>query len=40
MIVNALYGKSIPVYGDRQQIHDWLFVEDHCAAIRRALEAG
>ncbi|EJN18781.1 dTDP-glucose 4,6-dehydratase [Pseudomonas sp. GM78] len=40
MIVNALAGKSLPVYGDGQQIRDWLFVEDHCAAIRRVLEAG
>lgn len=40
MIVNALAGKALPVYGDGQQIRDWLYVEDHCAAIRRALEAG
>jgi dTDP-glucose 4,6-dehydratase len=40
MIVNALAGKSLPVYGDGQQIRDWLYVEDHCAAIRRVLEAG
>jgi dTDP-glucose 4,6-dehydratase len=40
MIVNALAGKALPVYGDGQQIRDWLFVEDHCAAIRRVLEAG
>lgn len=40
MIVNALAGKGLPVYGDGQQIRDWLFVKDHCSAIRRVLEAG
>jgi len=40
IIVNALAGKSLPVYGDGQQIRDWLYVKDHCAAIRRVLEAG
>jgi dTDP-glucose 4,6-dehydratase len=40
MIVNALAGKALPVYGDGQQIRDWLFVKDHCSAIRRVLEAG
>src|SRR5450830_352129 len=40
MIVNALAGKTLPVYGDGQQIRDWLFVKDHCSAIRRVLEAG
>ncbi|MBC7704351.1 MAG: dTDP-glucose 4,6-dehydratase [Rhodoferax sp.] len=40
MIVNALVGKSLPVYGDGQQIRDWLYVKDHCSAIRRVLEAG
>lgn len=40
MIVNALAGKPLPIYGDGQQIRDWLYVGDHCAAIRRALEAG
>ena len=40
MIVNALTGKSLPVYGDGQQIRDWLYVKDHCSAIRRVLEAG
>lgn len=39
-IVNALAGKSLPVYGDGTQIRDWLFVKDHCNAIRRVLEAG
>jgi dTDP-glucose 4,6-dehydratase len=40
MIVNALAGKSLPVYGDGQQIRDWLYVKDHCDAICRVLEAG
>ena len=40
MIVNALAGKPLPVYGDGQQIRDWLYVKDHCSAIRRVLEAG
>jgi dTDP-glucose 4,6-dehydratase len=40
MIVNAQAGKSLPVYGDGQQIRDWLYVTDHCSAIRRVLEAG
>ena len=40
IIVNALAGKPLPVYGDGQQIRDWLYVEDHCSAIRRILEAG
>ena len=40
MIVNALAGKALPVYGDGLQIRDWLYVTDHCAAIRRVLEAG
>ena len=40
MVVNALTGKSLPVYGDGQQIRDWLYVTDHCSAIRRVLEAG
>lgn len=40
MIVNALAGKHLPVYGDGQQIRDWLYVKDHCSAIRRVLEAG
>jgi dTDP-glucose 4,6-dehydratase len=40
MIVNALAGKALPVYGDGQQIRDWLYVTDHCAAIRRVLAAG
>ncbi len=40
MIVNALAGKNLPVYGDGQQIRDWLYVKDHCSAIRRVLQAG
>ena len=40
MIVNALAGKSLPIYGDGMQIRDWLYVRDHCSAIRRVLEAG
>ncbi|XZG70780.1 dTDP-glucose 4,6-dehydratase [Chitinibacteraceae bacterium HSL-7] len=40
VILNALAGKPLPIYGDGQQIRDWLFVKDHCSAIRRVLEAG
>ena len=40
MIQNALDGKSLPIYGDGLQIRDWLYVEDHCAAIRVVLHAG
>ncbi|MCI0350784.1 MAG: dTDP-glucose 4,6-dehydratase [Acidobacteriales bacterium] len=40
MIHNALAGKPLPVYGDGQNVRDWLYVEDHCSAIRRVLEAG
>jgi dTDP-glucose 4,6-dehydratase len=40
MIVNALAGKPLPVYGDGKQVRDWLFVRDHCAAIRVVLERG
>jgi dTDP-glucose 4,6-dehydratase len=40
MILNALAGKDLPVYGDGQQIRDWLFVEDHCEAIRTVLKRG
>ncbi|KTT24568.1 spore coat protein [Pseudacidovorax intermedius] len=40
MIVNALAGKPLPVYGDGMQVRDWLYVKDHCSAIRRVLEAG
>ncbi len=40
MILNALEGKRLPVYGDGKNVRDWLFVEDHCAAIRAVLERG
>jgi len=39
-IHNALAGKPLPIYGDGQQIRDWLFVKDHCSAIRRVLADG
>lgn len=39
-ILNTLNGKPLPIYGDGQQIRDWLYVKDHCSAIRRVLEAG
>ncbi|MCY1336879.1 dTDP-glucose 4,6-dehydratase [compost metagenome] len=40
MIANALAGKALPVYGDGQNVRDWLYVGDHCAAIRRVLADG
>ena len=40
MILNALEGKPLPVYGDGRNVRDWLYVEDHCAAIRAALGRG
>jgi dTDP-glucose 4,6-dehydratase len=40
MIVNALAGKPLPIYGDGQQVRDWLFVTDHCSAIRAVLARG
>jgi len=40
MILNALNGKALPVYGDGRNVRDWLYVTDHCSAIRRVLEAG
>lgn len=40
MVLNALEGKPLPVYGDGKNVRDWLFVEDHCAAIRTVLERG
>ena len=40
VIHNALAGKPLPIYGDGSNVRDWLYVGDHCAAIRRVLEAG
>ena len=40
MILNALEGKSLPVYGDGGNVRDWLFVGDHCSAIRAVIERG
>ena len=40
MIVNALGGKPLPVYGDGRNVRDWLYVGDHCSAIRAVLERG
>ena len=40
MIANALAGKPLPVYGDGMNVRDWLYVGDHCSAIRRVLESG
>ncbi|NID15770.1 dTDP-glucose 4,6-dehydratase [Luteibacter yeojuensis] len=40
VIQKALAGEALPVYGDGMNVRDWLFVEDHCSAIRRVLEAG
>ncbi|MFO1281323.1 MAG: dTDP-glucose 4,6-dehydratase [Burkholderiales bacterium] len=40
MIANALAGKPLPVYGDGQQVRDWLYVSDHCSAIRAVLARG
>lgn len=40
IISNARDGKALPIYGDGQQVRDWLYVGDHCSAIRRVLEAG
>jgi dTDP-glucose 4,6-dehydratase len=40
VIANALAGKPLPIYGDGRQIRDWLYVGDHCSAIRRVLAAG
>jgi dTDP-glucose 4,6-dehydratase len=39
-LLNAINGKALPIYGDGQQIRDWLFVTDHCSAIRRVLADG
>ena len=40
IITNARAGKALPIYGDGQQVRDWLYVSDHCAAIRRVLADG
>jgi dTDP-glucose 4,6-dehydratase len=40
VILNALNGKPLPIYGDGQQVRDWLYVKDHCKAITRVLESG
>ncbi len=40
VILNALTGKPLPIYGDGQQIRDWLYVKDHCSAIRHVLKSG
>jgi dTDP-glucose 4,6-dehydratase len=40
VISNALAGKPLPIYGDGRQVRDWLYVSDHCAAIRRILAGG
>ncbi|RTL52721.1 MAG: dTDP-glucose 4,6-dehydratase [Rhodocyclaceae bacterium] len=40
VIHNALAGKALPIYGDGRQVRDWLYVEDHCSALRRVLAAG
>jgi len=39
-IVNALNGENLPIYGDGKQIRDWLYVKDHCAALKRVIEKG
>jgi len=40
IILNALNGKPLPIYGDGQQVRDWLYVGDHCSAIRAVLDSG
>lgn len=40
IIKNALAGKPLPIYGDGKNVRDWIFVTDHCAGVRRVLEAG
>jgi dTDP-glucose 4,6-dehydratase len=40
MIMNALSGKSLPVYGDGSNVRDWIYVDDHCRAVRLAFEKG
>jgi len=39
-LLNAIAGKPLPIYGDGQQVRDWLYVKDHCRAIRKVLQAG
>ncbi|MEM7054604.1 MAG: GDP-mannose 4,6-dehydratase, partial [Pseudomonadota bacterium] len=40
MLINALHGKALPVYGDGQQRRDWLYVDDHCRALMAVLDNG
>jgi dTDP-glucose 4,6-dehydratase len=40
IVLNALEGKSLPVYGDGKNVRDWLYVRDHCTAICRIMDAG
>ena len=40
MILNAIDGKPLPIYGDGSQCRDWMFVEDHCQALRAVLAQG
>ena len=40
MILNALEGRALPIYGKGKNIRDWLFVEDHCAGFLHVLQAG
>jgi dTDP-glucose 4,6-dehydratase len=40
MVLNALEGKPLPIYGDGRNVRDWIYVEDHCAGVLRALERG
>ena len=40
MIINALTGKKLPIYGDGSNVRDWLYVDDHCKAIQTIIEGG